>query len=140
MPTTFPTFEQWLEENFPRTDRSNAENSAAMREVYDRARLIEENAPTVIPPSPSWCVLARHDYDSVADPFDYTRVHTSSKSAVAAVDQLEHNDGRGTVRLDEPTVYVHVVNSDLDGPGATDLADELRLAADMLDRIKAGEL
>jgi hypothetical protein len=67
-------------------------------------------------------------------------VHTASKSAAAAVDQLEHNDGRGTVWSDEPSVYVHVVNPDLDGPAALHLADELRLAADMLARIKAGEL
>lgn len=145
LPTTFPTFEQWLADSFPTADRGNAENVAAMRKVYDRSRFVEEHAPTTIPPCPSWCALeAGHDYDStLALPaeLDYVRTHTSSTAAaaMAAVDQMEHNDGRGAVTLDEATVYVQV-EKDLDAPGAIDLSDELRLAAALLRKVKAGEL
>lgn len=138
--TTYPTFEQWIDDNFPNADRNNADNAAALRKVYDNDRVVAENAPTVIPPCPSWCVLKPgHDYASaIASDLDYVRTHTSSTTARASVDLMEHNDGRGTVTLDEPTVFVYV-EADLDVQGAVGLSDELRSAAELLRTVKAGQ-
>jgi hypothetical protein len=134
--TVPPTFEAFMAQHNLTPDHGTLDN---WRGMWERQRSIEEQAPTVIPPCPSWCILdAGHDYtstDGYGDDVSFERQHVAFEGEVASVDATEHNRG-GTVTLDEPGVYLSMRDDARPVEQVRAIAAELLEAADVLDRLK----
>jgi hypothetical protein len=131
-----PTFEAFMAEHNLTSDHPTLDNWRAM---WERERSIEDHAPTVIPPCPSWCSLdAGHDYDSTdgyGDDVDFQRQHVAFDGSVADVGATEHNRA-GTVTVDEPGVYLSLRDDERPVEQVRAIAAELLEAADVLDRLR----
>ncbi len=108
--------------------------------------MLDEHYPTVIPPCPSWCALpAGHEYNSFMggvepENIDFTRSHVSStgERPHASVGQFEHQNVRGAVTLDEPTIYLSV-EADLTAEQAEEYAADLLAAAALLRQVSGAD-
>lgn len=132
--STIPdTFEQFVEQHNLPADHGNLEG---WRRVYEQQKIVETNAPTVIPPCPWWCKdPAGHDYTSTDgwdDDLTFQRFHSHPVGQLS-VDTIEHNVA-GVVTLDPAGVYVDE-RGDNDAAHCRALAADLLAAADLLDRI-----
>jgi hypothetical protein len=131
--TVPPTFEAFMTEHNLTPDHPTLDN---WRGMWERQRSIEDHAPTVIPPCPSWCLLdAGHDYtssDGYHDDVSFERQHVAFEGEVATVDATEHNRG-GAVTLDEPGIYLSQRDDEYSAEQVRACAAEMLKAADVLD-------
>jgi hypothetical protein len=129
------TFEAFMAEHNLSPDHPTLDN---WRAVWERERSIEDRAPTVIPPCPSWCILdAGHDYtstDGFDDDLTFERQHVAFEGTVADVSATEHNRA-GTVTLDEPGIYLSLRDDERPVDEVRSIAAELLEAVDVLERI-----
>lgn len=109
----------------------------AWRRVYEQDKLAQANAPTTIPPCPSWCSWpAGHEYDSVAkydvEMLTYTRFHEAPVGSLTVSVHERNRDG--VVTLDPAQVYVEEA-PDLTLDKARVFAADMNAAVEMLDTI-----
>jgi hypothetical protein len=133
-----PTFEAFMAEHNIAPDHPTLGN---WRALWERERAIEDHAPTVIPPCPSWCILdSGHEYtstDGYGDDVSFERQHIAFEGeTVASVDATEHNKS-GVITFDEPSIYLSQRDDGYSAEHVRAVAAEMLAAADVLDRIKA---
>jgi hypothetical protein len=140
-PAVPATFAEYMREHDIPADHPNLDE---WRALWEHELQVEANAPTVIPPCPSWCIrTAGHDYDSTDgwdDELTFERDHLAFKGEVADVQATEHNRC-GVVTLDAPIIYLSL---DRDGERTAEqtrtVAAELVEAADVLERLLKADL
>jgi hypothetical protein len=107
-------------------------------EMVKRARMVEENAPTVIPPCPEWCRLPEgHDYtgaDGFGDDLTFERQHVAFEGKVADVSATESNRA-GEVTVGPLEVFLDVRSDAYPVDVVRAVAAELLEAADVFERI-----